>query len=65
MSYTFLKKERLPSISELPDPFLKPDGSRVAVPEEWRFSSKSDPKTILSACGRRETKMGGCVRCRP
>lgn len=35
MAYTFPKKEALPSIPELPDPFVKPDGGRVASPEEW------------------------------
>lgn len=35
MSYTFAKKSDLPSIPELPDPFLKPDGTRVAAPAEW------------------------------
>ncbi|MFQ9872408.1 MAG: hypothetical protein ACLRVT_05185 [Oscillospiraceae bacterium] len=33
--YTFLDRSALPSIPELPDPFLKPDGSRVCSPEEW------------------------------
>ena len=35
MEYYFRKKDDLPSIPELPDPFEKPDGSRVMVPEEW------------------------------
>ena len=29
MEYYFRKKDDLPSIPELPDPFEKPDGSRV------------------------------------
>ncbi len=33
--WEFPSKENLPRINELPDPFLKPDGSRVATPEEW------------------------------
>ena len=35
MEYYFRKKDDLPSIPELPDPFEKPDGSRVMTPEEW------------------------------
>lgn len=35
MDYTFLKKEQLPRIPELPDPFLKPDGTRVRRVDEW------------------------------
>lgn len=35
MDYNFPKKADLPSIPELPDPFLKPDGTRVASKEEW------------------------------
>lgn len=35
MEYNFAKKADLPHIAELPDPFLKPDGSRVASVEEW------------------------------
>ena len=35
MDYTFLKKEQLPRIPELPDPFLKPDGTRVQRVGEW------------------------------
>lgn len=35
MEYTFPKKAELPCIPELPDPFLKPDGARVAAVEEW------------------------------
>lgn len=31
----FLSKEELPRICELPDPFVKPDGSRVKTAEEW------------------------------
>ena len=31
----FLPKEELPRICELPDPFLKPDGSRVKTVKEW------------------------------
>lgn len=34
-SYHFLPKAQLSPIHELPDPFRKPDGSRVASPEEW------------------------------
>ncbi len=33
--WEFPSKENLPRIEELPDPFLKPDGTRVASPEEW------------------------------
>lgn len=33
--YRFPAFEELPSIPELPDPFLKPDGTRVKTPEEW------------------------------
>lgn len=33
--YEFLPKSQLTPIHELPDPFRKPDGSRVASPEEW------------------------------
>lgn len=32
---TFPKKEALPSIPELPDPFEKPDHTRVRTAEEW------------------------------
>lgn len=35
MDYNFPKKADLPSIPELPDPFLKPDGTRVTSKEEW------------------------------
>lgn len=35
MTYEFPKKAQLPSIPELPDPFLKPDGSRVHTADEW------------------------------
>lgn len=34
-NYDFAPKARLRPIHELPDPFLKPDGTRVASPEEW------------------------------
>lgn len=34
-NYAFKKAAELPSINELPDPFLKPDGSRVGSVEEW------------------------------
>ena len=34
-TYQFLPKEQLTPIHQLPDPFLKPDGTRVATPEEW------------------------------
>lgn len=33
--YSFLPKAQLRPIHELPDPFLKPDGSRVSSPAEW------------------------------
>lgn len=33
--YEFLPKSQLTPIHELPDPFRKPDGSRVTSPEEW------------------------------
>lgn len=33
--YEFLPYEALSEQHELPDPFLKPDGTRVASPEEW------------------------------
>lgn len=33
--YNFQKKAGLPSVKELPDPFKKPDGSRIATLEEW------------------------------
>ena len=33
--YRFPAFEELPSIPELPDPFLKPDGTRVKTREEW------------------------------
>ena len=33
--YEFLPKSQLSPIHELPDPFLKPDGTRVASPAEW------------------------------
>ena len=33
--YNFPAFEDLPSIPELPDPFIKPDGTRVATREEW------------------------------
>jgi len=33
--YEFLPYEALAEQHELPDPFLKPDGTRVASPEEW------------------------------
>ena len=39
------KVEDLPSISDLPDPFLKPDGKRVATPSEW----KAQRKTLLAS----------------
>lgn len=35
MNYEFKKRDELPVIPELPDPFLKPDGTRVKSPEEW------------------------------
>lgn len=35
MEYHFLKSCDLSPVDELPDPFLKPDGSRVKSPEEW------------------------------
>lgn len=33
--YTFLSKGELPEITELPDPFIKPDGTRVADAAGW------------------------------
>ena len=33
--YTFPAFEDLKPINELPDPFIKPDGTRVSKPEEW------------------------------
>ena len=33
--YQFLSKEKLTPIHQLPDPFRKPDGTRVSSPEEW------------------------------
>ena len=33
--YEFLPKEQLAPIRQLPDPFLKPDGTRIACPAEW------------------------------
>ncbi len=33
--WEFPAKEDLPRIAELPDPFLKPDGTRVQTPAEW------------------------------
>lgn len=35
MEYTFLNREQLPGIPELPNPFVKPDGTLVQRPEEW------------------------------
>ncbi|MCD7807664.1 MAG: hypothetical protein LUH19_10075 [Lachnospiraceae bacterium] len=35
MKYQFLPKEKLPRIPELPDPFLRQDGSRVCSVKEW------------------------------
>jgi dienelactone hydrolase len=32
---TFPYVDKLPAIAELPDPFLRPDGSRVRTKEEW------------------------------
>lgn len=34
-TYEFLPKAQLQPIHQLPDPFLKPDGTRVASPAEW------------------------------
>ena len=34
-NYNFPPRAQLKSIPELPDPFLKPDGTRVVSPEEW------------------------------
>lgn len=39
-SYQFLPYEALPVIDELPDPFIKPDGSRVSSPSEWEEQRK-------------------------
>lgn len=33
--YDFSPKSELKAIHELPDPFLKPDGTRVQTREEW------------------------------
>ena len=33
--YDFSSKSELKAIHELPDPFLKPDGTRVQTREEW------------------------------
>lgn len=35
MQYTFKNRADLPSIPELPNPFVKPDGTLVRSPEEW------------------------------
>lgn len=34
-SYSFLPCDKLPPLSELPNPFSRPDGSLVQTPEEW------------------------------
>lgn len=34
-NYTFLPYEQLPELHTLPDPFLKPDGTRISSPYEW------------------------------
>jgi dienelactone hydrolase len=36
----FLPVDQLPAIAELPDPFLRPDGSRVRTKEEWTHQRK-------------------------
>jgi len=38
---------QLPAISELPDPFVKPDGKRVRSPREWPAQRKRLLETIL------------------
>ncbi len=35
MEYTFAAYEKLPEINELPNPFMKSDGSELSGPEEW------------------------------
>lgn len=35
MEYTFAKKSELRPIHELPDPFLRADGTRISSPQEW------------------------------
>jgi dienelactone hydrolase len=36
----FPKVDKLPAIAELPDPFLRPDGSRVMTKDEWNSQRK-------------------------
>ena len=38
--YEFLPKSQLTPIHELPDPFLKPDGTRVSSVAEWPEQSE-------------------------
>ncbi len=33
--WNFPPKSELPRIEELPDPFIKPDGTRISSPDEW------------------------------
>lgn len=34
-SYSFKPREKLTAVKNLPDPFIKPDGTRVETPEQW------------------------------
>lgn len=47
MEWKFKEKKDLTPIKELPDPFLKPDGTRVATPEEWE-EQRAYLKAMLS-----------------
>ena len=54
MEYYFRKKDDLPSIPELPDPFEKPDGSRVMTPRNGlpngNISKNCLPITCTDIC---------------
>ena len=56
----FPKVDKLPVVAELPDPFLRPDGSRVMTKDEWN----SQRKDLLAAlrvwfAAARSQKRGG------
>lgn len=55
--YDFSPKSELKAIHELPDPFLKPDGTRVQTREEWpeqrEYLKAMLPITSMALCHRR------------
>ena len=46
-NYTFLPYEQLPELHTLPDPFQKPDGTRISSPDEWE-QQRSYLKAMLA-----------------